>query len=444
MNKYIFSFVFSSIWISTFSQSVTIDPSAGASAIIDARSTSKGLLPPRMSTAERTAISNPAEGMVVFDTTVQALFVYGKTGFNKVKAEPEPTVIEGIPEGPIAANDRYLIVGNPSNNNNAGNVAIFRLVNDAWVFQNYLTANDSNPGARFGSAVDISGNRIAIAASNDLLKGAVYIFEMVNGTWLQRNKITASNGSSGDQFGYSIDLDGSNLMAGAPGVDTQQNQNVGRVYAFRRTTVLGNPVWFESIIESPNPTIDKGFGRKVALNGTDLLIGAPFTITGIADILGVAYLYKFENNVWTPKIPIYDNSNTSGSRVGEALAITDSLILVGLTGVETNSVLGSISVLGINGYTTLIYNPELINGRFPESLAAYRNHILAIHTKNSFQRELYLVEANDKQVNYLMKINGQETGPQFISDYLAITSEYIFYFTSNFINPAQLNYIKYK
>jgi len=51
-----------------------------ASAILDLQSTTKGFLPPRMTTTQRAAITLPANGLVVYDTNVQALFVYDGTG----------------------------------------------------------------------------------------------------------------------------------------------------------------------------------------------------------------------------------------------------------------------------------------------------------------------------------------------------------------------------
>jgi hypothetical protein len=47
--------------------------SVQASAILQADSTTKGFLPPRMTTAQRVAISSPANGLIVFDTDVQNL-----------------------------------------------------------------------------------------------------------------------------------------------------------------------------------------------------------------------------------------------------------------------------------------------------------------------------------------------------------------------------------
>jgi len=53
----------------------TPDPSA----ILDASSTTKGFLPPRMTTAERDAISEPATGLVIFNYTTKLLEVFDGT-----------------------------------------------------------------------------------------------------------------------------------------------------------------------------------------------------------------------------------------------------------------------------------------------------------------------------------------------------------------------------
>lgn len=47
-----------------------------ASAMLDVKSTDAGLLPPRMTTAERDAISYPADGLVIFNTTSNCLEFY--------------------------------------------------------------------------------------------------------------------------------------------------------------------------------------------------------------------------------------------------------------------------------------------------------------------------------------------------------------------------------
>lgn len=49
------------------------------SAILDVKSTDKGLLPPRMTTAQIVAIESPAEGLMVYNTDTKSLFLFNGT-----------------------------------------------------------------------------------------------------------------------------------------------------------------------------------------------------------------------------------------------------------------------------------------------------------------------------------------------------------------------------
>jgi len=63
-------------------QGIVIDSSAttpSASAILQTNSTTKGFLPPRMTTAQKNAITSPATGLVVFDTDLAKLCVFSVT-----------------------------------------------------------------------------------------------------------------------------------------------------------------------------------------------------------------------------------------------------------------------------------------------------------------------------------------------------------------------------
>jgi hypothetical protein len=55
-----------------------------ASALLDVTSTTKGFLPPRMTTTQINAITSPAAGLVVYNTTLAVLCFYDGTGWKKV------------------------------------------------------------------------------------------------------------------------------------------------------------------------------------------------------------------------------------------------------------------------------------------------------------------------------------------------------------------------
>ena len=58
-------------------------PTPDASAILELQDNSKGLLIPRLTTAQRQAIAAPANGLLVYDITVNCFF-YFSTGWNSL------------------------------------------------------------------------------------------------------------------------------------------------------------------------------------------------------------------------------------------------------------------------------------------------------------------------------------------------------------------------
>jgi hypothetical protein len=61
----------------------TAAPNASAQLQVD--STTKGFLPPRMTSAQRTAISSPATGLIVYQTdSVEGLYIYTSSGWKSL------------------------------------------------------------------------------------------------------------------------------------------------------------------------------------------------------------------------------------------------------------------------------------------------------------------------------------------------------------------------
>jgi hypothetical protein len=67
--------------------SVTSDGSgADASAMFEVKSTEKGMLVPRMSTAQRTGITSPATGLIVYDTGTQSFWFRNITVWVEIRS----------------------------------------------------------------------------------------------------------------------------------------------------------------------------------------------------------------------------------------------------------------------------------------------------------------------------------------------------------------------
>ena len=55
-----------------------------ASSILDVKSADKGMLIPRMDSASKNAISNPAIGLLVYDTDTQTFWYYDNSQWNEI------------------------------------------------------------------------------------------------------------------------------------------------------------------------------------------------------------------------------------------------------------------------------------------------------------------------------------------------------------------------
>ena len=113
MKKFLSLFAFSFSFFTSFSQSLAINTdgsSANNSALLDVKSTTKGMLIPRMDSAQRAAIPAPAEGLLVYQTNKDSgFYYYDGAGWQQIAG---------------SSNNTWKRSGNHIYNNNTGNVGI--------------------------------------------------------------------------------------------------------------------------------------------------------------------------------------------------------------------------------------------------------------------------------------------------------------------------------
>lgn len=99
MRQFLFlSFLFFCACAPIFAQSVAINTDgsvAHASAILDVKSTTKGLLVPRMTTVQRDAIAAPATGLLIYNTTVNVFQFRNATDWTNLSSEKTLTDADG-------------------------------------------------------------------------------------------------------------------------------------------------------------------------------------------------------------------------------------------------------------------------------------------------------------------------------------------------------------
>jgi hypothetical protein len=148
-----------------------------ASAILQADSTTKGFLAPRMTAAQRTAISTPAQGLIVYDTgsATEGLWLYnsGSTpGWQEVLTNSGSQSISGsitasnaLITGTLTVTQNILIGSSQFNNTSsvtvAGVTTVSQLSTSSYTscFYNYTVASASN--ARSGQVMTVwNGNSL--------------------------------------------------------------------------------------------------------------------------------------------------------------------------------------------------------------------------------------------------------------------------------------------
>lgn len=167
--------------------------------------------------------------------------------------------------------------------NDSGSAYIFtKQTNGTYLQIQKLTASDGAAADLFGYSVSVSsdGSVVVVGSYNDDDKdtdsGSVYIFtKQTNGTYLRTQKLTASDGSASDYFGISVSIsaDGSAVVIGAYG-DDDKGADSGSAYVFTRQAD-GSYSQFQKLTADDGAINDR-FGRStsVSSDGSVVVVGA--------------------------------------------------------------------------------------------------------------------------------------------------------------------------
>ncbi len=187
---------------------------------------------------------------IAADPIVGAVYVYSDN--DSVWPETQKLVPPDAPASQqfgfsIAIDGDVAIIGAPGDdidnlNPDAGAAYVYRF--DAgsgmWLFEDKLVADDRFENDRLGHAVDVSGDLAIVGAPGDHFElddnvddvGAAYLFEHDGGVWSQIGKLTIEDPDEFDQFGWSVSIDGTDIVVGSGFVDHKGAFNTGAAYVF--------------------------------------------------------------------------------------------------------------------------------------------------------------------------------------------------------------------
>jgi len=168
----------------------------------------------------------------------------------------------------VSIDGNYAVVGAYDENNGTGAAYIFFRIGTNWIEQQKLTASDGEIGDNFGCSVSIFENLTIVGAKNDEGGiGSAYLFNRSGTKWIEERKLIASDGETGDYFGSSVSINKKLAIVGAVGDDSYK----GSVYAYNYS--ITNVT--ETIkLEAPDGEIGDHFGCSLFFNGRFAIIGA--------------------------------------------------------------------------------------------------------------------------------------------------------------------------
>jgi len=221
----------------------------------------------------------------------------------------------GAGTGAISIDDDYIVIGCYVKEA----AYIFARSGSTWTQQQKLTASDGQSGDQFGKSVHISGTSVIVGSEKNQSNGAAYIFTRSGSTWTQQQKLTASDGAASDYFGNSVVIDGDNAIIGA-----FLDGGSGSAYVFARS---GSTWTQQGKLTASDAQSGDRFGIAVDINNDYAIVGASFEDAG-GNQSGAAYIFVRSGSTWTQQQKLTASDAGASYYFGNSVAIDGDTALV--------------------------------------------------------------------------------------------------------------------
>jgi hypothetical protein len=244
--------------------------------------------------------------------------------------------------GSVALDSNTIVVGavNYGDNSGQGAAYIFTRSGTTWSVQQKITASDGASGDYFGgssASVSVSGDTLVVGAYlENSAAGSAYVFTRSGTTWTQQAKIVASDAAASDQFGFSVGIDGDNIIVGA-WYDDDDGTSSGSAYVFTRS----GTTWSQQAkLTASDGEAGDNFGTKVGIDVSvspaTVVVGAHNEDAGGSNA-GAAYIFTRSGTTWSQQAKLTASNAGADDKFGTAVAIDDDTVVVGATGEDTTA-----------------------------------------------------------------------------------------------------------
>ena len=234
----------------------------------------------------------------------------------------------------VAIEGDTIVVGAPDEEtpDTPGLAYVFVRTSSGWVEQATLSLPGLTSGATFGYALAVSGDTVVVGApfaspSSPQQNGSAHVFIREAGVWSLQESLKPAGSDPKDRFGYAVDLQGDQLIVGAPTSDGKFLQlPVGRAFIYGRNGATWD---LDDSFDLPMSfTEAQWFGASVSLDDPFAAIGGPRLGTSSLGSPTVR-LYERNGNDWADRGEVIPANVGNSSRFGRAVSLEGSLLAVG-------------------------------------------------------------------------------------------------------------------
>ena len=229
--------------------------------------------------------------------------------------------------------------------------AVYPLKIDPLVQAAQLTASDGAGGDNFGYSLALSGGTLVVGAysagPSQTYQGAAYVFTEGAHGWqnmTETAKLTPSDGSAEDEFGYSVAIQGSTIVVGAPQPSAPYVRGPGKAYVF----IEPSGGWHGNVPQSAVLTPSDGhfndqLGTSAAISGINVFVGAPnHYVGGNTNENGEVYVFTEPVGGWkgtrVQNATLNTESDGGGAEgVGRTIAASGDTVAAGAPGATSGS-----------------------------------------------------------------------------------------------------------
>lgn len=231
----------------------------------------------------------------------------------------------------VAISGDTLVVGSPENFDpftETGSAYVFARNGTNWGQMAKLVASDGARADEFGTAVAMDGDTIVVGARGDddrgLSSGSAYVFVCDGTNWVEQQKLTASDTARSDVFGSSVAIRGDSVVVGAPG-HSERGSEAGAIYVFVRNGTVWN---LQQEFVADDIVAGDQFGCSVAISGS-MVVAAANAKDDQGTNCGAAYLLSNDGTSWNQFQKLTASDAATGDNFGWSVAISDNAVAVG-------------------------------------------------------------------------------------------------------------------